>query len=171
MTALQGIGMILGALFVLLLICVAVIRLERQFPSKKYDERQRLARGNAYRVSFTVGLVYYLAVCAYLIWQVDKSDVKVEPYLLIFLGLLVQTMVFHIYCLLTHAALPLGEKPWVAVVSYTVCGGLQLLTDDFAAPLTAVGYGSYSLARLAVGVCFLALALMHGINLVFRDKE
>ena len=167
----KAVWMILCILAGLAFLCMAVICLERKFPSKKYDERQKAARGNAYRISFSVGLVYYLAICTYLIWQVGKSDIKVEPYLLVFMGFLIQMMVFHIYCLLTHAALPLGEKSWVAIFSYSICGVLQLLTDDFAAPLSMVGYDSHALTRLAVGVCFLALAVMHLINLFIKERE
>ena len=162
---------ILGILAGLVLLCMAVIFVERKRPSEKYDERQMIARGNAYRVSFTVGLFYYLAICAYLTWNVGKSGIAAEPYLLVFMGFLIQMMVFHIYCLLTHAALPLGEKSWIAVFSFSVCGALQLLTDDFAAPLSMVGYDSYALVRLTTGVCFLVLALMHLINLFIREKD
>lgn len=170
MTIWQGLLFTLGVLSTLVLICAAVIFLERKYPSEKYDERQKIARGNAYRVSFWVGAVYYLAVIAILIQQVD-SPKTVEPYLLIFCGFVLQVMVMHIYCIFTHAALPLSEKPGVAVVSYLVCGVLYLVTNDFSAPLTFVGYESRRWTGLWLCVSFFALGVMHIISLLRREKE
>ena len=170
MTTLQGIGIMLGLLLALVLICIAVIWLERKFPSEKYDERQKQARGNAHRVSFTLGMVYYLVILAIMIRQVDQPKI-VEPYLLLFMGILLQVMTVHIYCILTHAALPLSEKPGLAVGSYLLCAICHLLSNDFTKPMPFVGRGSERWVWLAGMISFFALAIMHGISLMRREKE
>ena len=170
MTIWQGLLLSLGVLLGLIMLCIAVIFLERKFPSEKYDERQKIARGNAYRVGFGVSAVYYLVILTVMVRQVD-SPKTVEPYLLIFGGLLLQAMVMHIYCILTHAALPLSEKPWIAVASYLFCGALYLATSDWSAPLTFVGYGSHRWTGLWMCVFFFALAVMHIVSLLRREKE
>lgn len=170
MTALQGLLLMLGVLPLLVLFCAAVIFLERKFPSKKYDERQKIARGNSYRLGYGVSVVYYLAVMGYLLFGMEKEK-TVEPYLLIFAGYVLQLMVSHIYCMLTHAALPLSEKPGLTIVGYLFCGFLQLTIVDYSKPFPLIGRGSQAWVHLAAGVFFIALAVMHIISLLLREKE
>ena len=170
MTVLQGFGLIFGVLFVLLLTCVAVIWLERKFPSAKYDERQKIVRGNAHRFGFDLGLIYCLVVLVIMIRQVDQPK-KIEPYLLLFGGILLQVMAIHIYCILNHAALPLSEKPGVAVGSYLLCAICYFLSNDFSKPMPFVGRGSERWIWLALMISFFLLAIMHGISLLRREKE
>ena len=170
MTVWQGLLITLGVLLALVLICAVTIWLERKFPSAKFDERQKIARGNAHRLSSLVGDVYGLVVLTILIRQVENEKL-IEPYLLVFGGLLLQVMVLHIYCILTHAALPLSEKPGVAVASYLFVGTFYLLSTDFSGPFPLVGKGSEVWAWLGVMVSFYALAVMHIIYLLRREKE
>lgn len=170
MTIMQGLFILTAVLSLLVILCAAVIWVERKFSSEKYDERQKIARGNGYRVSFWVSAVYYLIVMSVMIFQVEKPK-TVEPYLLIFGGLILQVMASHIYCILTHAALPLSEKPWVAVICYLFSGALQLLTNDYSEPFPLVGRGSEAWVRLMTAVSFFMLAAMHLISLLRREKE
>ena len=41
-------------------VCALAVYLERNMPSDKYDERQKIDRGNAYRFSFLLSMVYYI---------------------------------------------------------------------------------------------------------------
>lgn len=160
----------LGVLILLGGVCLSAVWLERRFPGKRFDERQKIARGNAYRLASWVGNVYFLVILAIMLRWPDLSR-YVEPYLLIFLGLELEVMVMHIYCIITHASLPLSEKPGMAVGSYLFIGALYLTMIDFSQPLKLVGYGSNRVTWLSLGVSFLALAAMHILSLLHREKE
>ncbi len=162
--------LLLGILALLVAVCLAVVWLERRFPGKRFDERQKIARGNAYRLASWVGNVYFLVILAIMLRWPDLSR-YVELYLLIFLGLELEVIVMHIYCIITHASLPLSEKPGMAVGSYLLIGALYLTMIDFSQPLKLVGYGSNRVIWLSLGVYFLALAAMHILSLLRREKE
>ena len=173
MTWLKSLLALFAILIGIILLCLGVIYLEKKAPGKAYDERQKTMRGNAYRLSFLVGMVYYLIVTALLIRQVD-GEKWVEPYLLIYFGLELQVIVLHTYCLLTHSALPLSEKPVTVIVGYVFCGIVQLLCifnrlEDYPFPMT--GYGTSFWIHLTSGVLFLYLALMHAVRLLWKEKE
>ena len=62
MTYWQGFLAILGGIAALVALCMAVIRGEKRKESGEYDERQRQAQGNAYRLSFNVGFFYFIGL-------------------------------------------------------------------------------------------------------------
>ena len=170
MSAMSVIMMTIGVFAAMLIFCAGVIFIERKFPSERYDERQKQARGNAYRLSFWTGMVYYLVVMTVLTFRIGK-DMPIEPFLLVFGGLLLQVMVSHFYSILTNSALPLSEKPGVAVLSFSFCGILQLASQDYSQPIPLVGWGSQAWVTLLAGVSFLILALLHLISILRREKE
>lgn len=162
------------AIGVIAVICGAAVALERYFPSKNYDERQQVARGNAYRVTFWVGFVYYLVLLPYLIMG-TYQDWLVEPYLLVTIGFLIQMVTFHIYCLMTHSALPLGGKPMSTIVAYSLMGGSYMI-QFFAYKYegSTVGFSGYESTdglRLMLSVGFLTLAIVHLIAHLRKAKE
>ena len=166
----NAVFLLLGILALLVAVCLGVVWLERRFPGKKFDERQKIARGNAYRLSSWVGNVYFLVILAIMIRWPDLTRF-VEPYLLIFLGLELEVMVMHIYCIITHASLPFSEKPAVTIYSYLFIGVLYLTMVDFSRPLELVGYDCNRLIWLSLGLLFLAVAVMHILSLLHREKE
>ena len=170
MSVMNAVMVTIGVLAAMLIFCAVVIFIERRFPSERYDERQKQSRGNAYRISFWTGAVYYLVVMTFLIFRVGKEP-PIEPFLLVFGGLLMQVMVSHFYSILTHSALPLSEKPGIAVLAYLFCGILQLVSHDYNQPIPLVGQGSQEWVTLLVGVSFLTLALLHLISILGREKE
>ncbi len=173
MTLLQVLIWILGILAAIVVLCIGTVWVERKFPGESYDERQKLSRGNAYRLSFWLGFFYSLIMVVILIRQVE-GEKTVEPYLLIFFGVFIQAVVYHTYCVLTHSALPLSEKPGVAIAGYALCGLMQLWNIGDKAellPLTFVGKASSIWINIVSGAGFLYLALMHTINLLRKEKE
>ena len=163
----------LGILFGIVLLCAGVIYLQKKAPGQEYDERQKIMRGKASDLSLTTGFVYFLVVTAILIRQVE-GEKTVEPFLLIFFGLELQMLVYHTYCLLTHSAMPLSQRPVTAVVCYSFSGLIQFLyifnrLGDF--PIAMVGRGSAGWIHLTGGVFFLYLALMHLIQMLWKEKE
>ena len=172
MSLLKVTGAILAVLAGIVLLCLGVIWLERKFPSKEYDERQKQAQGRASRLGMITGLIYFMVVTAVLIRQVEEPK-TVEPYLLVFIGVLLMVMVDHTYCFLTHSTLPLSQKPMTSIVCYAVCGMIQLLyiweaLDRF--PLALVGRGSAGWIHLLTGISFLYLSLIHLIQYL-RDRR
>ena len=157
---------------------VLAVYLERNFPSEKYDERQKIARGNAYRFSHWIGMIYYFGLLIYFTLHTGKSEWVLEPFLLVTIGILIQLQSFHIYCLMTHSALPLGERPLTTIVCYFITGSMYLLQYfgqyiplDAAEAAGFDGAMSYNLLRLLIALNFFALALMHLIAHLRKEKE
>ena len=154
--------------------CAFTVYLERNFPSEKFDERQKIARGNAYRFCHWVGLVYYFGLMVYFTFHTGKAEWPLEPFLLLVIGILIQLQSFHIYCVMTHCALPLGEKPMPTIIGYLVLGTMwlamyfgQYVPEDVG----LTGAGSYNLFRLLTALDFYALAALHLIGLLRKEKE
>lgn len=159
-------------------VCALVVYLERNFTSEKFDERQKIARGNAYRFSHWIGMVYYFGLLVYFVFHVGKNEWPLEPFLLVAIGILIQLESFHVYCLMTHSALPLGEKPMTTIVGYFAVGGmylaqffLQYIHEDKAAAAGLAGAGSFNLFRLLITIDFFTLAILHLIAYIRDRKE
>ena len=162
------------ACFLMLIIafCALVIFLENRFPTREYDERQKAAQGRASRLGMIVGMLYFMVVMSIMIFQVDHPK-TVEPYLLIFIGILLMLTVDHTYCFLSHAALPISQNPFVAIFCYGFCGIIQLVTvigSPQRYPLEWVGHGTSGWIHLLTGADFLFLAAMHLIQYL-RDRR
>lgn len=173
MVVVEVIGIVVAVHVGVIILCLGALWLQRHFPDMNYDERQKLNRYKASNVSLLVGFLYYLVVMVILIYQVD-GEKTIEPYLLVLFGILLQTTVDHTYCMLTHSALPLSQKPTTAICGYLFCGILQLLnylTNRDIRTLSLVGHGSSGWVNIAVGISFMYLALMHTLSLLRREKE
>ena len=155
-------------------ICALTVYLEREFPSEKFDERQKIARGNAHRFSWWIGMAYYFGLMVYFVFHVGKNEWVLQPFLLLTIGILLQLQSFHIYCLMTHSALPLGEKPIPTIISNLVLGCMYLV-QFFAYPVPDnVGYAgadSMNLFRLLISADFFCLAILHLIAFIRDRKE
>ena len=158
--------------------CAIAIFLQRNFPSEKFDERQKIARGNAYCFSHWVGMAYYFGLMVYLVFHTGKSEWVLEPFLLIVIGILIQLDSFHIYCLMTHSALPLGEKPLHTIIGYFILSGMylvqyfvQYIPEDAAEAAGLAGAESYNLLRLLFALSFFSLAICHLIACLRKEKE
>lgn len=148
---------------VLMAFCAGVIWLEKKYPSENYDERQKQARGNAYRFSFWMGLAYYFVLTLVAIWNRPWDNSVVDLYLLLSFGLTIQAISFHIYCFFTHAALPLSENPKVSIVGYALLAGLNLVQfiGYHSIELSFGGESSNKWVNLMTGFLFLVLTLLH----------
>ena len=172
-----GLVLFLTAIVIVIIVavCALTVYLEREFPSEKFDERQKIARGNAYRFSHWVGMVYFFGLMVYFVFRTGKSGWILEPFLLVTIGILIQLLSFHVYCLMTHSALPLGEKPMPTIGSYFFMGiiylvqfFMQYVPED--APFVT-GALSYNLLRLLIALSFYALAVLHLIAYLRKDEE
>lgn len=169
------IGVLVAIVAAIIGVCIAARFLEKHFPRENFDERQKIARGNAYRVSFWLGIVYNLGVLIYLSGLMDGRKPLIEPYLLAVGGFWLVTLCFHGYCLLADAALPLGQKTKGMAIGYLMIGGMQLsmaLSRYRRHPvLSLVGRESHTVMMLMLGVSFLSLSAMYAIRSVWQEKE
>ena len=174
MRILPVIGWILAALAAIVLLCLGVLWAQKHYPSEDFDERQKLARGKASTLAMSVGVVYFLGVCLFLLNQVEKTK-TIEPYLLVMIGLELMAMVDHTYCLLCHAALPFSKKGGSTAICYLLCGlvdiGQFALRREWVSTLSWVGKGTQPLFYLLLGVTFLYLGLMHAIAWLWDRKQ
>ena len=157
----------------IVLLCFGAVWMEKNFTTERYDERQQLARMRGYRLSFFVGILFMLVAMSFMVYQVD-SEKTVEPYLLVYFGLMLQATVFHFYCLLNHAALPFSEKPVVPIVCYAFIGLMDFFAFKNAVerwPLTFVGHGTTGWNSLVQMFFWFSLAAMYLIQVLRREKE
>ena len=173
MTILTIVFIMLGILLGIVLLCLGVIYLDRNMPAKNYDERQVNARARAHRLSFWVGFVYYMFAVIILIQQVE-GEKTVEPFLLVFAGIILQALVLHTYSIFSDAAVPLTEKPWVSILCFAFIGCLQL--TQFFANLDGrlpgfVGREAADWIFLMTGTTFLYLTVLHLIQWLRNRKE
>ena len=165
-------GIMLAVLAGIVLLCLAVSRMEKTAKSGEFDERQQLVRGRGYRLAYWVGSAYLLVSIPMLVGYTEGQK-TVEPYLLVLCGFMLQNLVFHVYCLLNHAR-PMSRKPLFTALGFLVCGFLWLSSSYNAQkrnPLSLVGYGSDGWMCLIVAFAFFAMGLMHLIQLLRREKE
>ena len=177
----MSIGLV-AFLFVIVIASIVVagvlaVYLERNFPTEKYDERQKIARGNAYRFSFLLSMVYNIFLLFYFTLGTGRTQWVLEPFLLITIGFLIQMDSFHIYCVLTGCALPLGEKPKTTIVCYSLMGITYLAQYYmFYIPENVVGLSdsgsrSMNLFRLLISFSFFSLAVLHLIACLRKEEE
>ena len=173
MSIISVIGIMLAVLAGIVLLCLGVTRMEKTAKSSEYDERQQLVRGRGYRLAFFVGILFMLVAMSFMVYQVD-GEKTVEPYLLVYFGLILQATVFHVYCLLNHAALPFSEKPGFSIVCYAFIGLMDFFAFKNAVgrwPLTFVGHGTTGWNSLVQMFFWFSLSAMHLIQLLRREKE
>ncbi len=170
MIILYGILAMLAVVAAICGICFVMIWWERRHPSKNYDERQQLARGKAYRVGFYVSAVWYMIALLYILFDGDTDGMI----LIIFMGFWTQALAFHIYCLLTHAALPWSQKPVSTIVSYGILSGFYAINIWAAQGIDSRWTDKppvNTFLQLSLAVGFGALATMHLIQYLREKKE
>lgn len=173
MNLLPVFAVVLGIFGAIIALCAFAVYLEKHFPSDTFDERQKLSRGRAYRLSSCVSYIYFAVIGVCLLRQVD-GEKSVEPYLLVYFGLMLQLMVDHTYCVMTHSALPLTQKRSAAIISYLFSGATfttMFFMHQKQYGISFIGYGTSALLFLMTGVCFLYLVLMHIIQMFLDRKE
>lgn len=175
----MSVGLVVLLFFIVLAVIVLAgalaVYIGRNLTSKKYDERQQIDRGNAYRFSWWVGTVYYFGLFTYFVFHTGKGEWPLEPFLFVLIGIMIQLQSFHIYCLMTHSALPLGEKPMPTIIGSILLGGMylaqyfyQYIPDDIVGITRAT---SMNLLRLLIALDFFSMAVMHLIASLRKEKE
>lgn len=176
MTVSTVLGYSAAAVVGIVVLCLGVMYLEKKAPGKEYDERQKLIRGNAFRLSFAVGIGWQMVLFV----MVDlEKELPLGISTLIFLGLLVQILVQHIYCLLNHAALPLSQKVGLTIGVYLLAGFVHLtsfrngmeLYQKIGAQLGYTEPWEEIWIKLFLSLSFFILAVLHLIAWWWEKKE
>lgn len=172
MTILHGIGLLMLGALVLLGLCWALLRWDKmRIKINEYDERQTIERGNAYKIAFWIGVIYYLVVITFGAMEGGDADL----YVLVMLGILIQVIAFSFCCLLTNAELPLSKKPVAAIASDLFLGGWFLFGVFWGDVTLGTKLGdlrSFVWIELICGVSMIFMGLVHVIQLLRnREKE
>lgn len=171
MTILHSLLLLIAGALMLLGLCWGLLRWDkRRIKLNEYDERQNMERGNAYKISFWVGIAYYLVVVTLGAFDGGTDDL----HFLVMLGILIQLLVFSFCCLLTNAELPLSKNPGAAIVSDFLVGAWSL----FFVFRSGVSLGSkiselayFDWIELICGIGLIMMGLMQVIQLLRREKE
>ena len=168
MSMIHAVLLVVGLLAAVVLLCVVVTGIEKKLQRTEYDERQKIVQGKAYALAFNAGLLYFIPITVWQMLQADAGKQFADMWLLLFLGLWIQMLLFNTYCIFNGAGLPLsGKHPWAAGVYVLL--GIHYFLAFF-------GYGpelnrqEMSLAPLMMGVGFAYLGVLHLIQ-YFRDRE
>ncbi len=174
MTILQAVFLLVGIAFALFLLCLAVLWWEKNWRSDRYDERQQISRNKSYRLAFWLGFLYYGSAAVYLISQVE-GEKKIEPYLLLFFGIMFQALVTHIYGLLTGSALPFSQKPGWMVLCYLFMGFTRVMSlrmwHNRGLTISLTGQGTILWVDLLIAVISFVLAALYLISALRKEKE
>ncbi len=162
-----------AALLVVCLVCWGYLACSRRRRDVRYDERQQKARLEAGRISSFFSYAYFGGLALYLAWACFYGASTPPAYLLVCVGLLLKLMAYHIYCIFSHAALPLGEKPLAAVTLY---GGMAFFQGLYFWDHVRLGHldtpgWEYGILNLIGAFCFGFLAVFHLITMLRKEKE
>lgn len=162
---------LLGGVAVLAAGCAFCVWLERKIPVKRYDERQREARGKGYRFGFWVGMAYYcilwiISECV----DIDSKGVGVW----ILAGVFLQLLAAEIYTMITGAMLPFAQKPRVHVFVINFILGVMWLLNAFSTiEQQQVLFGQYSIPwpELILSVTFFSWGVIYLIDWLKRKRS
>lgn len=156
-------------------VIVAVILLLVMHSDKKvkcrFDERQEIQRGKAYKVGFYTMLIYFAIYGCVL----KSSDLflPVEDAVGAFIGIILGVSVFAIRCILSGAYFALNEKPGNFMLLFGICGGLNLfiaMTNDD--PLIRDGkLAAYPGINLLCGIFMLVLLAVLVVKWICTGNE
>lgn len=154
-------------------LCALVLLVERKFPTDEYDERQKIAQGNAYRLCFWVNVILGMGLMIWQISQVESGKSGAELYVLLFAQLILSLMVFHTYCAFTVAST--ANARTASPILNAVCYGFMSFVNfsfffrrwEAGSVLPELsGRESATWLQLLSGVCFAYLCLVTAIQTV-----
>lgn len=169
----RSVQILLGVLALVFLICLGVKWLEKKFPDDQFDERQKIARCKAYRLSDWIGKIYFSLLALYLIKQ-DGGEGGIATYILVLFGVVLKSLVFRVYCVLTHSDNPLGEKPFLRIILRLGIGilalGLSYRVKSLE-PGVSGGIGDTGALKVLLGIDFIGLAAIDILHILWENKE
>ncbi len=150
--------MIFVVVFVAVFVLLAFFRKKTATPAK-YDERQQIVRGRAYRTAFGV-IIAYLCLNGfyYLATGTEWADVITAS----FMGICLSITVFVIECIVKDAYFPVNQQPrfyfvlfiFISAVNLAI-GIMNVIADD----ILTDGRLNYNAMSLVVAAMFFAIVM------------
>lgn len=169
MFTVYSILLVIGLLVVVVLLCAGVTWTENKFAGTEYDERQKIVQGKAYALAFNAGLLYFIPVTIWQMLRAEAGNPFLDTYLVLFLGLWVQMVLFNTYCIFHGAGLPLsGKSPWAIGTCLLFAGYYFLKYFGFRDELNRIGF-QFILLLMGVGCSY--FALLYWIQMLRDRKE
>ncbi|MCH5299351.1 MAG: hypothetical protein J1E96_06275 [Ruminococcus sp.] len=116
-----GIGFMAGLLGAMLIGLIIVLTKIHKKKHTQFDERQVLARGTAYKVSFFVAIFYMLACFLVELFELRWAIFTVQ----MIIGVFITCAVFAIMCIFTNAYFGVNQKNSVAYIEVLASIGLM----------------------------------------------
>lgn len=157
------ITVLLGCIAFVCLTCIIIILFKKNRTERKYDERQLLVRGNAFKYAFFTMLIYN--VIAYILYLCE-ANLPLFPDTLFMLGVLVGLMVFVTYSIWNDAYYALNENKkqvntFLIVIGILNLGiGISHLFDGTAIVNGKLAVGSINL------ICGILLIYVFIVNII-----
>lgn len=107
----------LGALAALVLLTLVSTWLEKRRNQQEYDERQKQIQGKAAMFALGIGSCWYLGLFVAMQY---RMALPLPAATLLVLGLCLQLLAFHIYCLVRGIGLPLKKTGWTMPSVYGI---------------------------------------------------
>jgi hypothetical protein len=151
-------GFLVGLVTVFVIIAIISIVRKKRGKEARYDERQELARGKAYKHGFTALLIYCVAV--------GLTDLYIgggwcDIYTAMIIGVFLSTAVFAVQCILTDAYFAVGERPtfWLVLTGIVSVINFVSMGFDISEGHRFVENGAvtHSVISPACGLTFLVL--------------
>ena len=162
-------GLVCGIVFVGLLCFTASKFLNKLGGARcRYDERQLLCQGRAYKIAFYT-LIGYL--CAAAIFDLATGIKWCDQYTGMLIGIFLSVGVFAVVCIFTDAYVPLNNRPvrtlWILAVLGVMNIGIGLTSSG---PIIENGILTHNCTNLFAGVLLLILTALQGVKLLL-DKR
>ena len=168
MEDMKGIALGIGIVFGLVLVMVF---LERRLSKcdEHYDERQILARGKGYKISFlTVILLNIFYACFF--YGLTKDIVSPQ---LVFMGIaFVGILVYSIYCIFKDAYVQVGQKigRWVILLIFVIIANVAAAFTGSERGFNVDGFATGSSINILIAITFTIELIAVAIKF-FIDKR
>lgn len=137
-----------------------------------YDERQMLARGQAYKVAFFT-LMFYLFIVSFLS-EIFKISLFMS-FMGIWIGICFSITVFAIICIIKDAYMSLYENAKGIIMMFSVVALLNIIVGAKnifeKCPIIEDGAISVECMNLVVGAMFCVIAIVFGGKLIYDKKH
>ncbi|MCR5134662.1 MAG: hypothetical protein K6B12_03410 [Clostridiales bacterium] len=157
----KSIGLVVGILLGLLLVVLFSKFANKDNAVKsKYDERQEIVRGKAYRYAFYSVMIYEALM---LVLEIGQIALPLPSYILHFTGIIVGCIVLAGYCIWKDVYWGLNNNRKRYAIIFLACAALN------AIPVAASIAGSDSFGEAWLNVIVLVMMAVIGIELLIKE--
>lgn len=163
-------GLVVGiAIYVVLFVVILIVYRKFKKDGEHYDERQNLARGKGYKLSFmTILLLNFFY--SFFVYGLTKDFLS--PQLAVIAIGFIGIAVYTIYCIFTDAYLAVGQKPWrwTLLILFVIAGNTYAAIRGSERGLIINGFATGASLNILIAITF-SLILVAVIIKYFIDKK